>query len=165
MIVLKTALDFRPEHMQMYYGTKEEFEIKLKEDSPLVQEVLDLLNQKLNEDLSTELLLMESTEIDRNLYSFLRTLDILEEGMSFKTYLDLGSPKRELIVDDIAKDMISRFRLVKKPIKGMEVYSLTPLTDALQHGVVFYDYNILNEYIPDIINFLLEHGFAEKVEI
>ena len=74
MIVLKTSLDFRPEHMQMYFGTKEEFEIKLKEDSPLVLEVLDLLNDKLNEDLSTELLLMESTEIDRNLYSFLRTL-------------------------------------------------------------------------------------------
>ena len=165
MIVLKTLNDFRPEHMQMYFGTREEFEIKLDFNSPLVTEVKDLLNQKLNEDLSTELLLMESTEIDRNLYSFLRTLDILEEGMTFKTYMENGEPKREIIVDDRVKDILSRFRLVKKPIKGMEVYSITPLTDALQHGVVYYDLDILNLYIKDIVDFLLEHEFAKKVEI
>ena len=106
MIVLKTLNDFRPEHMQMYFGTREEFEIKLDFNSPLVTEVKDLLNQKLNEDLSTELLLMESTEIDRNLYSFLRTLDILEEGMTFKTYMENGEPKREIIVDDRVKYLL-----------------------------------------------------------
>ena len=47
----------------------------------------------------------------------------------------------------------------------MEVYSITPLTDALQHGVVYYDIDILNLYIKDIVDFLLEHEFAKKVEI
>ena len=165
MKVLQTANELRSEHMQMYFGSREEFKIELPLDSPIVEDVIKNINQKLNDDLETELLLMENTEIDRNLYSFLRTLDILEEGMSFRTFSFDGKPKRELILDDVAKNMISRFRLVRKPIKGMEVYALTPLTDALQHGLVYYDLDILNQYVFDIVSFLCNHGFAKVTDI
>lgn len=165
MKVLQTANELRSEHMQMYYGSRDEFKIELPLDSLIVEDVIKNINQKLNEDLETELLLMENVEIDRNLYSFLRTLDVLEEGMSFRTYAKDGHPVRELILDDAAKKMVSRFRLVRKPIKGMEVYALTPLTLVLQHGVVYYDLDTLNQYVFDIVSFLCNHGFAKVVDI
>ena len=61
--------------------------------------------------------------------------------------------------------MVTRFRLVRKPIKGMEVFALTPLTSVLQHGVVYYDLDILNQYVFDIVSFLCNHGFAKVVDI
>ena len=160
MKVLKTANELRLEHMQMYFGKREEFKIELPLDSPIVQDVIEEINKKLNEDLETELLLMENTDIDRNLYSFLRTFDVLEEGMSFKTYSTCGIAKRELILDDAAKKMVTRFRLVRKPIKEMEIFALTPLTSVLQHGVVYYDLDTLNQYVFDIVTFLCNQGFA-----
>ena len=165
MKVLQTANELRVEHMQMYFGQREEFKIELALDSDIVEDVISKINQKLNDDLDTEILLMENTDIDRNLYSFLRTLDVLEEGMSFKTFEKDGKPTRELILDDNAKKMVTRFRLVRKPIKGMEVYALTPLTSVLQHGVVYYDLDILNQYVFDIVSFLCNHGFAIVTDI
>ena len=80
--------------------------------------------------------------------------------MSFKTYSTCGIAKRELILDDAAKKMVTRFRLVRKPIKEMEIFALTPLTSVLQHGVVYYDLDILNQYVFDIVTFLCNQGFA-----
>ena len=71
MKVLKTANELRLEHMQMYFGKREEFKIELPLDSIIVHDFIEEINKKLNEDLETELLLMENTDIDRNLYSFL----------------------------------------------------------------------------------------------
>ena len=165
MKVLQTAQELRLEHMQMYFGSRDEFNIELPKDSKIVEDVINHINQKLNDDLETEMLLMENTEIDRNLYSFLRTLDVLEEGMSFRTFYSSGKPSRELILDDNAIKMVTRFRLVRKPIKGMEVFALTPLTAVLQHGVVYYDLDILNQYVFDIVSFLCNHGFAVVTNI
>lgn len=165
MKVLQMTGELKEEHMQMYFGSRDEFKIELPIVSKIVQDVIQKINIKLNEDLETELLLMENTDVDRNLYSFLRTLDVLEEGMSFKTYQEDGKPKRELILDDIASKIVVKFRLVRKPIKGMEVYALTPLTNVLQHGVVYYDLDVLNQYIFDIVSFLCNHGFAIVVDI
>jgi hypothetical protein len=108
---------------------------------------------------------MENTDIDRNLYSFLRTFDVLEEGMSFKTFSLNDQPKRELILDEVAIQMVTRFRLVRKTIKGMEVFALTPHTSVLQHGLVYYDLDILNQYVSDIVSFLCNHGFAIVTDI
>lgn len=165
MKVLQTADELRPEHMQMYFGSRDEFKIELPLESSIVQNVIEEINKKLNDDLETETLLMENTDIDRNLYSFLRTFDVLEEGMSFKTYSLDNEPKRELILDEDAIKMVTRFRLVRKPIKGMEVFALTPLTSVLQHGLVYYDLDILNQYVFDIVSFLCNHGFAVVTDI
>lgn len=165
MKVLQTANELRLEHMQMYFGSRDEFKIELPLETPIVQDVIQEINKKLNDDLETETLLMENTDIDRNLYSFLRTFDVLEEGMSFKTFSLNDQPKRELILDEVAIQMVTRFRLVRKPIKGMEVFALTPLTSVLQHGLVYYDLDILNQYVFDIVSFLCNHGFAIVTDI
>jgi hypothetical protein len=164
MKVLQIENELREEHMQMYFGSREEFKIELPFESEIVDDVIAHINQKLNDDLETETLLMENTEIDRNLYSFLRTFDVIEEGMSFRTFFQDDHPARELILDDAAKKMVTRFRLVQIPVKDMEVYALTPYTDVLQHGVVYYDLDVLNQYVFNIVTFLCNHGFARVTD-
>jgi hypothetical protein len=40
MKVLQTANELRLEHMQMYFGSRDEFKIKLPLESPIVQDVI-----------------------------------------------------------------------------------------------------------------------------
>ena len=45
MKVLKTANELRLEHMQMYFGKREEFKIELPLDSPIVHDVIEEINK------------------------------------------------------------------------------------------------------------------------
>lgn len=165
MKILKVLNEFRPEHRAMYFGKREELNIEFDIDSDICKDVIKELNQKLNDDLETENMLMEDPNIDHNLYSFLRTQDVLEEGMSFVTKMIDGVVKRELILDDLAKDMLKHFRLVNKNVFGMDTFCLTPKTIALQYQVLYYDYDILVTYIKDVVDVLVNYNFAEIVEI
>lgn len=165
MKILKVVNEFRPEHRAMYFGQREELNIQFDPDSNIVKDVIKELNQKLNDDLETENMLLEDMNIDHNLYSFLRTQDVLEEGMSFITKMEDGVMKRELILDDNAKEILTHFRLVIKNVSGMKAYCLTPKTIALQYQVLYYDYNMLESYIKNIIDVLVDYDFAEIVEI
>ena len=165
MKILKVVNEFRPEHRAMYFGQREELNIQFDPDSNIVKDVIKELNQKLNDDLETENMLLEDMNIDHNLYSFLRTQDVLEEGMSFITKMEDGVMKRELILDDNAKKILTHFRLVIKNVSGMNAYCLTPKTIALQYQVLYYDYNMLESYIKNIIDVLVDYNFAEIVEI
>lgn len=164
MKLLKVVNEFRKEHKAMYFKV-EEFSLKFDLDSQIVLDVIKELNQKLNDDLDTENRLIEDPDLDRNLYSFLRTEDVLEEGMSFITSYKDSHSYRELILDDKAKDILTRFRLVIKNVNGFDCYCLTPLTMALQYQVLYYDYDFLCNYIKDIVDVLVNHGFAEIVDI
>ena len=95
MKILKVVNEFRPEHRAMYFGQREELNIQFDPDSNIVKDVIKELNQKLNDDLETENMLLEDMNIDHNLYSFLRTQDVLEEGMSFITKMEDGVMKRK----------------------------------------------------------------------
>ena len=164
MKLLKVINEFRPEHRTMYFGQREELKLEFSFDSKIVQDVINELNQKLNDDLETETMLLEDNNLDHNLYSFLRTEDILEEGMSFITSFKDGKSYRKLIIDDNAKDILTKFRLVIKNVNGVDCYCLTPLTLALQYQVLYYDYDFLKIYIKDILDVLVNHGFALLIE-
>ena len=164
MKLLQVINEFRPEHRSMYFGQREELKLEFSVDSLIVLDVIKELNQKLNDDLETENMLLEDCNLDHNLYSFLRTEDVLEEGMSFITSFKDGKPHRELVLDDNAKNMLSKFRLVIKNVNGVDAYCLTPLTMALQYQVLYYDYDFLKDYINDLLEVLINHNFASIVE-
>lgn len=165
MKILKVLNEFRKEHREMYFGSLDELNLEFDIESEIVKDVIKELNQKLNDDLETENMLLEDIHIDHNLYSFLRTQDVLEEGMSFITKMDSDKPKRELILDSNAKEILTKFRFVIKNVNGVEAYCLTPKTIALQYQVLYYDYDFLLNYINDLIDVLVTHGFAEIIEL
>ena len=77
MKLLKVINEFRPEHRAMFFGQREELKLEFSFDSKIVLDVVKELNQRLNDDLETETMLLEDINIDHNLYSFLRTQDVL----------------------------------------------------------------------------------------
>ena len=84
--------------------------------------------------------------------------------MSFITSFKDSKAYRELIIDDNAKNVLTKFRLVIKNVNGIDCYCLTPLTMALQYQVLYYDYDFLSLYIKDILDVLIDHNFANIVE-